>query len=112
MKVAKLLLVLAVFATLTTTIVRGDEVADWNRNLFEAARLNSPPTSPLLVTRNAALVQAAVFDAINGIERRYTPVHVQADAPTGASRRAAVVQAAYAMLLRLYPTQSADLLAK
>ena len=52
MKVAKFLLVLAVFATLFTT-VRADEVADWNRNLFEAARLNVPATSPLLVTRNA-----------------------------------------------------------
>jgi len=112
MKVAKLLLVLAVFAALTTTIVRADEVADWNRNLFEAARLNSPPTSPLLITRNAALVQAAVFDAINGIERRYTPVHVEPAAEPGSSRRAAAVQAAYAVLVRLYPSQSATLLVK
>jgi len=112
MKVAKLLLVLAVFATLTTTTVRADEVADWNRNLFEAARLNNPPTSPLVISRNAALVQAAVFDAINGIERRYTPVHVEPAAEPGSSRRAAAVQAAYAVLVRLYPSQSATLLAK
>ncbi|HEY9501284.1 MAG TPA: vanadium-dependent haloperoxidase, partial [Pyrinomonadaceae bacterium] len=63
-------------------------------------------------TRNAALVQAAVFDAINGIERRYTPVHVEPAAEPGASRRAAAVQAAYAVLVRLYPSQSAALLAK
>jgi hypothetical protein len=112
MKVVKLLLVLAVFATLTPTTVRADEVADWNRNLFEAAQLNNPPTSPLLITRNAALVQAAVFDAINGIERRYTPVHVEPAAEPGSSRRAAAVQAAYAVLVRLYPSQSAALLAK
>jgi hypothetical protein len=107
-----ILLVLAVFATLTTTTVRADEVADWNRNLFEAARLNNPPTSPLVITRNAALVQAAVFDAINGIERRYTPIHVEPAAEPGSSRRAAAVQAAYAVLVRLYPSQSASLLAK
>jgi len=107
-----ILLVLAVFATLTTTTVRADEVAEWNRNLFEAARLNTPPTSPLVITRNAALVQAAVFDAINGIERRYTPVHVEPAAEPGSSRRAAAVQAAYAVLVRLYPSQSATLLAK
>jgi len=112
MKVVKLLLVLAVFATLMTTTAHADEVADWNRNLFEAARSNNPPTSPLLITRNAALVQAAVFDAINGIERRYTPVHVEPAAEPGASRRAAAVQAAYAVLVRLYPSQSAALLAK
>src|SRR4030095_11914297 len=105
------LLVLAV-ATLTTTTARADEVADWNRNLFEAARLNTPPTSPLVISRNAALVQAAVFDAINGIERRYTPVHVEPAAEPGSSRRAAAVQAAYAILVRLYPSKSATLLAK
>jgi len=107
-----ILLVLAAFAALTTTTARADEVAEWNRNLFEAARLNSPPTSPLVITRNAALLQAAVFDAINGIERRYTPVHVEPAAEPGSSRRAAAVQAAYAILVRLYPSQSATLLAK
>ena len=112
MKVAKLLLIFTVFAILMTTTARADEVADWNRNLFEAARLNNPPTSPLLITRNAALVQAAVFDAVNGIERRYTPIYVAPAAEPGSSRRAAVVQAAYAVLVRLYPSQAATLLAK
>jgi hypothetical protein len=112
MKTTKALLLLAVLFTLSTTTARADEVTDWNRNMFEAARLNVPPTSPLAVTRNAALVQAAVFDAVNGIERRFTPVHVDPAAPDGASRRAAAVQAAYAMLIRLYPTQAADLSAK
>jgi len=112
MKVAKLVLLFTVFATLTAHTARADEVADWNRNLFEAARLNNPPTSPLLITRNAALVQAAVFDAINGIERRYTPIHVAPAAEPGSSRRAAVVQAAYGVLVRLYPSQAATLLAK
>src|SRR4029078_3119696 len=112
MKVAKLVLLFTVFATLTAHTARADEVADWNRNLFEAAQLNNPPTSPLLITRNAALVQAAVFDAINGIEPLYTPVHVEPAAEPGSSRRAAAVQAAYAVLVRLYPSQSAILLAK
>jgi hypothetical protein len=112
MKTAKVLLALAVLSTLFTTTASADEVTDWNRNLFEAARLNVPATSPLAVTRNAALVQAAVFDAVNGIERRYAPVHVDPAAPDGASKRAATVQAAYAMLVRLYPTQTAALSAK
>ena len=112
MRIAKVLLVLIGLATAFTMTARADEVSDWNRNLFEAARLNVPPTSPLAATRNAAIVQAAVFDAINGIERRYTPVHVEPAAPRGASRRAAVVQAAYAVLVRLYPSQAAALLVK
>ena len=83
--------------------VRADEVTDWNQNLLEAAHVAG--TSPLVLTRVAAIMQASVFDALNGIERRYTPVHVTGKAPRGASRRAAVVQAAYASLVRLYPAQ-------
>jgi len=83
--------------------VRADEVTEWNQNMLQAGLVAR--TSPLIMTRVAAIVQASVFDAVNGIERRYTPVHVSAAAPRGASRRAAVVQAAYASLLKLYPTQ-------
>jgi hypothetical protein len=50
-------------------------------------------------------LQASVFDAVNGIERRYSPIHVDAVAPRGASRRASAVQAAYASLVKLYPSQ-------
>ncbi len=86
------------------TAARADEVTDWNKIMFEAA-LVPPATSPIVMTRVAAIVQASVFDAVNGIERRYTPVHVDPAAPPGASRRAAAVQAAYAALVRLYPAQ-------
>jgi hypothetical protein len=64
------------------------------------------------MARSAAIVQSAVFDAVNGIERHYTPVFVEPAAPAGASRRAAAVQAAYATLVKLYPSQQADLLQK
>ena len=85
MKIAKVLLVLAALSALFMTTARADEISDWNQNLFEAARLNVPPTSPLVVTRNAALVQSSVFDAVNGIERRFTPVHVDPAAPAAAA---------------------------
>jgi hypothetical protein len=58
-------------------------------------------TSPPVTTRVAAIVQAAVFDAVNGIARRYTPLHVEPAGPAGASREAAAVQAAYAALVQL-----------
>lgn len=85
------------------TVTQADEVTDWNANLLHATHVGG--TSPLLNTRIAALVQSAVFDSLNGIERRYQPIHVPANAPRGASRRAAVVQAAYAMLVHIYPAQ-------
>ena len=84
-----------------------DEVTDWNAIMFQSARVAG--TTPLVMNRNAAIVQASVFDALNGIERRYTSIHVQPAAPRGASRRAAVVQAAYAAILHLYPSQQSTL---
>jgi membrane-associated phospholipid phosphatase len=72
--------------------------------------------SPLASTRVVALVSASVFDAVNGIEPRYQPLHVKPDAPHHASQRAAAIQAAYAILLHLYstpaPGQSAALTAR
>ena len=104
-------LVLTALALNVTASARADEVTDWNKNLFDASRV-PPATSPLVITRTAAIVHAAVFDAVNGIERRYTPIHVAPAAERGASIRAAAVQAAYASLLRLYPGQQATLDAK
>ena len=57
--------------------------------------------------RGAAIVQTAIFDAVNGIEKRYTPIHVAPGAAAGASARAAAMQAAYATLVALFPTQKA-----
>jgi hypothetical protein len=93
--------------TVMSGVVRADVVTDWNRIM--AQTVLEAKTSPLVTTRVTAIVQAAVFDAVNGIERRYTPIHVQPKAPPGASRRAAAIQAAYATLVALYPLQQANL---
>jgi hypothetical protein len=84
-------------------VVRADVVTDWNRIMGQTVL--AAKTSPLVTTRVVAIVHAAVFDAVNGIERRYTPIHVPPSAPPGASQRAAAIQAAYATLVALYPTQ-------
>ena len=65
-------------------VIRADVVTDWNRIM--AQTVLAAKTSPLVTTRVVAIVQAAVFDAINGIERRYTPIHVEPGAPPGAQR--------------------------
>src|SRR5690349_16554362 len=90
------------FALVAASPARADEVTDWNRFMFQAAK--GAATSALTMSRVAAIVQASVFDAVNGIERRYDPVHVAAGAPRGASQRAAAVQAAYAALAHVYAT--------
>jgi hypothetical protein len=93
---------LSLFALAGTA--RADEVTDWNRIMLDAL-LSPPAVAAPLAERPAAIVHAAIFDALNGIERRYTPIHVAPAAPAGASQRAAVVQAAYATLVHLFPAQ-------
>jgi hypothetical protein len=90
-----------------TLIVRADVVTDWNRTAQQA--LLNAGSSPIVSSRQLAIVQVSVFEAVNGIERRYVPFHVASDAPRGASKRAAAVQAAYAALLHFFPSQAAFL---
>jgi len=69
-------------------------------------------TNPLVSNRVVALVSASVFDAVNGIEPRFRPIHVKPGAPHNASQRAAAIQAAYVILVDLYPPQSMTLKAQ
>lgn len=82
-----------------------DEVTDWNQTAFRYTLQTG--SNPVATTRLGAAVQAAVFDAANGIERRYEPVHVTPAGPSNASVRAAVVEAAYTVLVGLPPLPTA-----
>jgi membrane-associated phospholipid phosphatase len=86
-----------------SSIARADDVTDWNQHMLRAGTVGG--TSPLVMSRVAAIVQASVFDAVNGIDRKYAPAHVPPAGPAGASRRAAAVEAAYTALVALYPAQ-------
>jgi hypothetical protein len=83
-----------------------DEIGDWNHAMIQAT-LTAPVTPAPVTTRTAAIVQAAIFDAVNGIQRNYTAIYVPPAAPPDASERAAAVQAAYATLVQLFPNQKA-----
>ena len=87
-------------------IAAADEISDWNQMLLQAM-LTNPVTPAPLTMRVAAIVQASVFDAVNGIDRRYLPIYVPPAAPPGTSARAAAVEAAYTALVSLYPNQKA-----
>ena len=78
-----------------------DVVTDWNRTMIAGLEAAKPP--PPIASRFGAIVQTSVFDAVNGIERRYTPVHVAPAAPRGASPAAAAASAAYTALVALLP---------
>ena len=82
---------------------RIDETLDWNEHLIEA--LFSAGTTPPPALRAAAIMNVAMFDAANGVYRRFHPIHFDEVAPHGTSRRAAVIGAAYTTLSKLFPTQ-------
>src|SRR5205823_14446691 len=83
-----------------------DPVLEWMK--ITGDTVFAAGTSPLFTGRQVALVASAMFDAVNGIEpRRYEPIHVTEKAPPHASPAAAAIQAAYAILGKLYPTRAA-----
>lgn len=100
----------ALLLMLNAPLSAQDAVTEWNLNA-EKAILASPTVSGsgAAAARVYVLMHVAIFDAVNGIGRRYTPYHVDATAPRGASRRAAAIAAAYNTLLALFPSQKPTL---
>jgi hypothetical protein len=107
MKKFRTALLVPIVAASMVTPLWADEVLNWNEMLFRVTLIAG--TSASNTTRPAAIVQASVFDAVNGIARRYTPVHVPPAGPAGASQEAAAAKAAYTALVALYPAQKAAL---
>jgi membrane-associated phospholipid phosphatase len=79
-----------------------DPVLEWIKITND--QIIAAGTSPLASARQVAMVASAVFDAANGIEPRFQSIHVRAKGPRHASQRAAAIQAAYGILIRLYST--------
>ena len=74
----------------------------------DATQINAGGSSFVPVQmRMMAIVHAAIFDAVNSIERKYTPYEVEASAAPGASPEAAGAAAAHGILERLFPPQKA-----
>jgi membrane-associated phospholipid phosphatase len=101
----KKLMLLAVLAAALygPAVARADVVTDWNRTMVTG--LEAAHVGPQASSRIGAIVQASVFDAVNGIDGRYAAYHVTPAAPPGASRRAAAANAAYTALVALIPSQ-------
>jgi hypothetical protein len=78
-------------------------VIEWNQLLQSTI----PATATVLGPRYYAMLHIAQFDAVNSIERRYTPYHTAVWASRGASTEAAAAQAARDVLVGLLPAQQA-----
>jgi len=93
------------FFGLSTIGARADEVTDWVGIMLVAN--HTAGVSAVIASRNGAIVESSVFDAVNGVKGHYSPIHVAPAAPKGSSARAAAVQAAYVSLMHIYPAQAA-----
>jgi hypothetical protein len=87
----------------------GQPVIDWNQVLLSI--VNTPGAQPASVqpTRNFAILHAAIYDAVNSIDRTHEPYLISVRAARGASETAAADAAAHAVLVGLYPAQQTTL---
>src|SRR5262249_32541939 len=78
-----------------------DVITDWNDKAVEfgVKRSMLPPPAERVI----AMTQVAMFDAVNSIERKYTPYLVQFPAEAGTSREAAAAAAAGTVLAGINP---------
>jgi hypothetical protein len=83
----------------------GDAVTDWNEIAQQAIVAGRP--GPIGAV-DSALVQVAVHDAVQAIDKRFEPYHVDVKGAKG-SRSAAAAAAAHAVLVGIYPAQATAL---
>jgi hypothetical protein len=87
-------------------------VIDWNNNA-QAAIIGTAGQGPTVAYLHFAMVQGAVYDAVNAIEGGYEPyLGAPSTAEAGDSSAAAAAQAAHDVLVGLFPAQQASLDAK
>jgi membrane-associated phospholipid phosphatase len=91
----------------TTRALASDPVLDWIAIANDTAIATK--SNPLGTSHFLSQLSAAVFDAVNGIDTRYQPLHIKPDARPHASARAAAVEAAYTILIDTFPALTPSL---
>jgi hypothetical protein len=81
-----------------------DPVVQWNRNLLAIVRTPGAQPATIHATRSFAMMHAAIYDAVNSIDRSHAPYLVRLRAPRDASQEAAAAAAAHQVLVALYPS--------
>ena len=80
-------------------------VVQWNRNLLLIVRTSGAQPATIHPTRSFSIMHAAIYDAVNAIDRTHKPYLVRLSGVSrDASQEAAAAAAAHAVLLALYPT--------
>ena len=116
--VPPLIIALAVIALASPAVVRADAVTDWNAIASTAIVAPPPPgvgQPPPTSTLSFAMVQGAVYDAVNAIDRGHRPYLVQPSSNPTDSKEAATAAAAFRVLVGfpdlagLFPSQQPTL---
>jgi hypothetical protein len=98
------------------TAARADVVLQWDEIAVRTLTTQTPGLTPFAQARFAAIVQLAVFEAVNSITGKYegylgsAPVlgSLLISAPPGASPEAAAIQAAYRVLFNYFGSVPAN----
>lgn len=96
-----------------------DVVTQWDEIAVRVLTTQSPALSPFAQSRFAAIVQLAVFEAVNATTGEYegylgspaAPTASPIIAPAGSSSEAAAIAAAYGVLVNYFPGNAAMLVA-
>jgi PAP2 superfamily len=91
---------------LTTNAQAGDPIAAWNQISENAVKAGKHPLPVTSV--EFAMVQLAIYDAVESIDGRYEPYYTRVPGATG-SLSAAAARAGHDTLVGLFPAQSAAL---
>lgn len=92
-----------------SAVATADVVLDWNAIAVNTAVANKQ--NPFAQARYAAIVQVAVFEAVNAVTGEYQPYLGSISAPPGASAEAAAIEAAYQVLNTYFPGSASTLYA-
>jgi hypothetical protein len=90
------------------TRATADAVLDWNDIAVQTLLAAAPPRPGPVGWLDLAIVQAAVYDAVQAIDRRFEPYHVEIPGASG-SPEAAAASAAHDVLVTIFPGQGASL---
>ena len=81
-----------------------NQVVQWNRALLVIVRTPGAQSPTVHPTRSFAIMHAAIYDAVNAIDRKHRPYLVRlSSVPRDASQEAAAAAAAHEVLVALYP---------
>ncbi len=81
-------------------------VLDWNRHFLDAIRRET--TAPTLSTRNLAILNLSLHDAVNAVEQTYQSYLGGGPAPAGCRAATVALAAGHEAAVRLYPSLRAE----